>query len=166
MVVAPSRDEQQVAGGPSPRHIARFGDDLEAEDVDVEGADAVEVGGPQMDVADAHTGIDRFGHRSRLDVSTPPGGIWYRGGGAVPPPRILLPSVPKGSAPTMSTVYAVEGMTCEHCVRSVTEEVGEVSGVRAVEVDLASGRLVVHGEGVDAAAVRAAVDEAGYAVAS
>jgi copper chaperone len=66
----------------------------------------------------------------------------------------------------MSTVYDIQGMSCEHCVRSVTEEVGEVAGVRAVAVDLASGRMVVHGDGVDAAAVRAAVDEAGYEVAA
>jgi copper chaperone len=66
----------------------------------------------------------------------------------------------------MSTVYDIQGMSCEHCVRSVTEEVGDVAGVRAVDVDLASGRMVVHGEGVDAAAVRAAVDEAGYEVAA
>lgn len=66
----------------------------------------------------------------------------------------------------MSTIYAVEGMSCEHCVRSVTEEVGDVAGVRTVEVDLASGQMVVHGDGVDAAAVRAAVDEAGYSVAA
>jgi copper ion binding protein len=62
--------------------------------------------------------------------------------------------------------YTVTGMTCEHCVRSVTEEVGEVAGVRAVDVDLATGRVLVHGEGVDDAAVRAAVEEAGYEVAS
>jgi copper chaperone CopZ len=66
----------------------------------------------------------------------------------------------------MTTTYSVSGMSCEHCVRSVTEEVSEVPGVEAVEVDLASGRMVVHGEGVDADAVRAAVDEAGYALAS
>jgi copper chaperone CopZ len=46
----------------------------------------------------------------------------------------------------------------------VTEEVSEVPGVEALEVDLASGRLVVRGEGVEEAAVRAAVDEAGYAL--
>ena len=62
----------------------------------------------------------------------------------------------------MDTTYTVEGMTCQHCVASVTEEVGEVAGVERVDVDLASGRMVVHGEGVDDAAVRAAVDEAGY----
>jgi copper chaperone CopZ len=59
--------------------------------------------------------------------------------------------------------YTVNGMTCHHCVLSVTEEVGELAGVERVDVDLASGRLVVLGE-VDDAAVRAAVDEAGYEV--
>jgi copper chaperone CopZ len=66
----------------------------------------------------------------------------------------------------MDTTYTVEGMTCQHCVASVTEEVGDVAGVERVDVDLASGQMVVHGEGVDDAAVRAAVDEAGYRVAA
>jgi len=62
-----------------------------------------------------------------------------------------------------STVYTVTGMSCEHCERAVTEEVGRVPGVDRVEVSAASGRLVVHGEaGPDDAAVLAAVDEAGY----
>jgi copper chaperone len=63
----------------------------------------------------------------------------------------------------MTSTYAVAGMTCEHCVRSVTEEVSEVPGVTAVEVDLAGGRMTVRGE-ADDAAVRAAVAEAGYEV--
>jgi copper ion binding protein len=61
--------------------------------------------------------------------------------------------------------FIVQGMTCEHCVASVAEEVGEVPGVDRVDVDLGSGRVTVAGEGVDPAAVRAAVAEAGYAVA-
>ncbi len=61
--------------------------------------------------------------------------------------------------------YMVEGMSCEHCVRAVREEVGQLPGVEAVEVDLASGRLDVRGEGLDDEAVRAAVDEAGYVLA-
>ncbi len=61
--------------------------------------------------------------------------------------------------------YIVEGMTCSHCVMSVREEVSEVPGVERVDVDLDSGRLTVGGEGVDDAAVRAAVAEAGYEVA-
>ena len=63
-----------------------------------------------------------------------------------------------------TTVYTVQGMTCGHCVASVEEEVGAVPGVTGVEVELASGRVTVHGAGVDGAAVRAAVDEAGYEV--
>ena len=66
----------------------------------------------------------------------------------------------------MSTsTYTVAGMTCGHCVASVTEEVSAVAGVTDVQVDLASGRLKVTAAGaVDDDAVRAAVDEAGYAV--
>ncbi len=62
------------------------------------------------------------------------------------------------------TTYIVQGMTCEHCRASVTEEVSEVPGVASVDVDLATGRVTVTGEEVDEAAVRAAVDEAGYEV--
>jgi copper chaperone len=62
--------------------------------------------------------------------------------------------------------YVVEGMTCDHCVNAVTEEVSAVPGVTAVDVDLASGGLTVTStQLVDDAAVRAAVEEAGYSVA-
>lgn len=63
----------------------------------------------------------------------------------------------------MTSTYAVAGMTCEHCVRSVTEEVSEVPGVTAIDIDLAGGRLTVTGD-ADGDAVRAAVVEAGYQV--
>ena len=63
------------------------------------------------------------------------------------------------------STYTVNGMTCEHCVRSVTEEVSAVYGESGVEVDLASGRVTVTGDRpVDGGAVRAAVEEAGYEV--
>ena len=62
--------------------------------------------------------------------------------------------------------YTVTGMTCGHCVASVQEEVGEVPGVRSVDVVLESGLVTVSGEGVSDDAVRAAVEEAGYQVAS
>ena len=60
--------------------------------------------------------------------------------------------------------YTVTGMTCGHCEMSVREEVGEVAGVSSVEVSHETGRLVVSGEGVSDDAVKAAVEEAGYAV--
>ena len=67
----------------------------------------------------------------------------------------------------MSTqTYTVTGMTCGHCVASVTEEVQEIAGVTDVEVDLASGALTFSAdEPVDDATVKAAVEEAGYALA-
>jgi copper chaperone CopZ len=67
------------------------------------------------------------------------------------------------SIPAQRT-YTVSGMTCSHCVASVREEVSELAGVDSVDVDLASGRLVVTGTGLDDAAVHAAVNDAGYEV--
>ena len=57
--------------------------------------------------------------------------------------------------------FTVTGMTCGHCVQSVTEEVGEVPGVVDVRVVLETGSLTVTGD-VEPAAVLAAVVEAGY----
>jgi copper chaperone len=66
---------------------------------------------------------------------------------------------------TSTTDYTVTGMTCGHCVASVTEEVEEIPGVTDVQVDLESGRLTVTAEeSVTDAQVRAAVTEAGYQV--
>jgi copper chaperone CopZ len=66
----------------------------------------------------------------------------------------------------MSTAtYTVTGMTCGHCVASVTEEVSQIPGVTSVDVDLASGGLTVTSAApVEESAVRAAVEEAGYEV--
>jgi copper chaperone len=62
--------------------------------------------------------------------------------------------------------FTVTGMTCQHCVASVTEEVQEVEGVTDVAVDLSSGRLTVTSEQpLSEADVRAAVEEAGYQLA-
>lgn len=64
-----------------------------------------------------------------------------------------------------TSTYTVTGMTCSHCVASVREEVTKVDGVNAVDVELATGTVIVRSEGpVDRAAVVAAVDEAGYEV--
>ncbi|MEN3533951.1 heavy-metal-associated domain-containing protein [Microbispora sp. ZYX-F-249] len=67
---------------------------------------------------------------------------------------------------SMTSTYTVTGMTCGHCVSSVSEEVGAVAGVTDVTVDLASGLLTVETDGgADDAAIVAAVREAGYDVA-
>ncbi|GGR45068.1 copper ion binding protein [Nocardioides luteus] len=62
--------------------------------------------------------------------------------------------------------FTVVGMTCGHCVASVTEEVTEIAGVSNVDVDLASGNVTVTSdEPVSDDAIRAAVEEAGYSLA-
>lgn len=65
-----------------------------------------------------------------------------------------------------TTTFQVSGMTCAHCERAVTAEVGAIEGVSAVSVDLRSGKVTVSAERpVDRAAIAAAVDEAGYTLA-
>ncbi|MDQ1247602.1 MAG: hypothetical protein QG597_1973 [Actinomycetota bacterium] len=58
--------------------------------------------------------------------------------------------------------YNVAGMTCQHCVNAVTSEVGAVPGVTEVVVDLEAGTVAITADKVDDAAIRAAIDEAGY----
>lgn len=61
------------------------------------------------------------------------------------------------------TTYTVKGMSCGHCAASVTEEVSGISGVSAVNVDVAGGKVTVTSETtLDVQAVDAAVTEAGY----
>jgi copper chaperone len=64
---------------------------------------------------------------------------------------------------TTTTVYTVSGMTCGHCVTSVTEEVGAIDGVQKVDVVLETGAVTVTSAvPLSVEAVQAAVDEAGY----
>jgi copper chaperone len=67
---------------------------------------------------------------------------------------------------TSTKEYRVVGMTCDHCVASVTEEVSALPEVTAVQIELESGRLVVASDSVSDQAVGAAVAEAGYEVAA
>lgn len=62
--------------------------------------------------------------------------------------------------------YHVIGMTCDHCVAAVSGEISRVDGVNSVAVELATGQVTVTGEGYTEEQVRAAVDEAGYELAS
>jgi copper chaperone CopZ len=62
-----------------------------------------------------------------------------------------------------STTFSVNGMTCDHCRRAVTQEISAIDGVESVAVDLASGTVTVSTtQPVDRADIAAAVDEAGY----
>ncbi|MFC7530548.1 heavy-metal-associated domain-containing protein [Actinoplanes sp. GCM10030250] len=63
----------------------------------------------------------------------------------------------------VTSTYTVKGMTCSHCVQSVTSEISALPGVAEVQVDLASGGVTVTSEApLTDDAVRGAVDEAGY----
>ncbi|MGN6633836.1 MAG: heavy-metal-associated domain-containing protein [Oryzihumus sp.] len=71
---------------------------------------------------------------------------------------------------SQTTTLTVTGMTCGHCVHAVTEELSAVPGVTDVAVDLHAGAAtpvsITSDTALDAAAVRAAVAEAGYTVAT
>ena len=58
--------------------------------------------------------------------------------------------------------YSVPAMHCGHCERAVAEEVSAVAGVSAVDVDLETKLVTVTGDSLDDAALRAAIEEAGY----
>jgi copper ion binding protein len=61
--------------------------------------------------------------------------------------------------------FTVPGMTCGHCEAAVKQEVGGVTGVSDVSVDLATKLVTVTGAALDREAIVAAIDEAGYDVA-
>lgn len=66
----------------------------------------------------------------------------------------------------MTQTFTVTGMTCGHCVSAVSEEIGRLPGVRDVTVDLTTGAVTVSSDAeLSVEDVRAAVDEAGYALA-
>jgi copper chaperone len=73
---------------------------------------------------------------------------------------------PNSSFPPFTRTFQVTGMTCDHCVRAVTAEVGQVDGVTAVTIDLPTGRVSVDGDRpIDTTAVAVAVEEAGCTLA-
>ena len=64
-----------------------------------------------------------------------------------------------------TATYTVPALHCGHCKASVTEELSDVEGVETVDVDLDTKLVVVTGSGLDDAALRAAIEEAGYQAA-
>ncbi len=70
-------------------------------------------------------------------------------------------------ASRLRTELTVDGMTCGHCVQAVTQELSGLSGVETVHVDLPTGQVtVVSDQPLAQDEVAAAVDEAGYTLAS
>ena len=65
-----------------------------------------------------------------------------------------------------TTTFTVTGMSCGHCATSVREEIAEVPGVNAVDVDLATGTVTIDSASqVDTTAIKSAVEDAGYQLA-
>lgn len=68
---------------------------------------------------------------------------------------------------SVQATFTVTGMTCGHCVQAVTDEIAAIEGVESVDVELSSGVVtVVSDEPLTEQTVAAAVDEAGYALAT
>lgn len=65
---------------------------------------------------------------------------------------------------TMERTYRVPDVSCQHCVAAITDEVGPLDGVASVQVDIEAKTVTVSGG--DDAAIRAAIDEAGYDIAA
>jgi copper chaperone len=63
-----------------------------------------------------------------------------------------------------ASTYSVPGISCDHCVNAITAEVSKVAGVSGVTVDVTAKTVTVEGDAVEAA-IRAAIDEAGYDIA-
>ena len=61
----------------------------------------------------------------------------------------------------MEATYVVPEMSCSHCESAIRKAVSALPGVESVTVDLESKHVDVRGEGLDDAAIRAAIDEAG-----
>lgn len=67
---------------------------------------------------------------------------------------------------SVTNSYAVTGMTCEHCVRAVSDELTGLPGVHEVQVDLPTGTVsVISAAPLPFDEIRTAIDEAGYALA-
>ena len=68
------------------------------------------------------------------------------------------------TSPSPEITYAVPGVSCEHCRVAITGEVEKLGGISAVAVDLEAKTVTVSGSALDDAAIRNAIDDAGYDV--
>ncbi len=66
----------------------------------------------------------------------------------------------------MTKTISIEGMHCQHCVAAVEDALYAVAGVSYVDVSLGKNNAVVEGEGLDDAALKAAVEDTGFDVSA
>jgi copper chaperone CopZ len=119
----------------------------------------------------AHDGTTHTGHNS--DAACACGGHGDASHGHHAPGTLPAAATATAATATVSAapdVYLVEGMTCSHCVSSVTEEVGALPGVESVTVELVPGGLsrvsIATSSPVSDSDVHAAVEEAGYSLSA
>jgi copper chaperone CopZ len=63
---------------------------------------------------------------------------------------------------TQTVTYSVPGMSCDHCRTAIIAELAAIDGVEAIDVDLDTKLVRISGENLADAALRAAIDDAGY----
>ncbi|SDY71012.1 copper chaperone [Proteiniborus ethanoligenes] len=64
----------------------------------------------------------------------------------------------------MKKTLTVEGMSCQHCVKAVKDALGQIEGVKTVEVDLTNHSVEIEGDNLVHALLKEAIEEAGYNV--
>lgn len=79
--------------------------------------------------------------------------------------ELVYPEGVYSTSVTETATYTVPSMHCGHCERAVKDELGAIPGVTAVDVDLETKLVTVTGTRLDDAALRAAIEEAGYEAA-
>ncbi|MEU0539604.1 heavy metal-associated domain-containing protein [Nocardia sp. NPDC005978] len=66
------------------------------------------------------------------------------------------------SAETNTSTYTVSGMSCGGCVGKVKNEIGKLSGIDGVDIELATGRMTVIGGALDDNLIQNTVRNLGY----
>jgi len=66
---------------------------------------------------------------------------------------------------SQTVTYSVPAIHCAHCAMSIREEVSAVEGVESVDVDLETKVVTIRGSALEDAALRAAIEDAGYEAA-
>ncbi len=65
----------------------------------------------------------------------------------------------------MTTTVNIKGMSCNHCVMAVSQALKQMSGVRAVDVDLENGKATIeHEKAMDMSRVKEIIEKAGYEI--
>jgi copper chaperone len=80
---------------------------------------------------------------------------------------VRVPQVEGKEEDKMASVLKVKGMSCQHCVMSVTKALGQLEGIKNVQVDLAKGEVRFdNSKEIASNRITKAIEDAGYEVIS